>query len=215
MIRVVLIEDDEIVRQDLKVLLAQARGIDVIGEATSGQEGLALVKDKHPDVVVLDFRLPDSDGLVLIQKFVRFDPDIKILVLTAMVNEHLAQRLLAAGAHGFLTKTHSITELESALRRIHSGQRYLSPDMAQQLALQRVTPQQSNPFAVLSKREMQIVLLLAQGLKPIAIAKQLFLSPKTVNSYRYRLYDKLKVNTDVALINLAIQHGLVEVDKAM
>ena len=144
----------------------------------------------------------------------RFDPDIKILVLTAMVNEHLAQRLLAAGAHGFLTKTHSIAELESALRRIHSGQRYLSPDMAQQLALQRVTPRESNPFDILSKREVQIVLLLAQGLKPTAIAKQLFLSPKTVNSYRYRVYEKLHVNTDVALINLAIQHGLVEVDKA-
>lgn len=215
MIRVLLIEDHEIVRQGLNVLLAKARGIEVIGEATTGQEGLKLLKDKRPNVVVLDFRLPDSDGLVLVQKLVRFDPDIKILILTAMVNEHLAQRLLAAGAHGFLTKTHSITELESALRRVHSGQRYLSPDMAQQLALQRVTPQQpSNPFDILSKREMQIVLLIAQGLKPKAIAKQLFISPKTVNAYRYRLYDKLKVNTDVALISLAIKHGLVEVDKA-
>jgi len=215
MIRVLLIEDHEIVRQGLNVLLAKARGIEVIGEATTGQEGLKLLKDKRPNVVVLDFRLPDSDGLVLVQKLVRFDPDIKILILTAMVNEHLAQRLLAAGAHGFLTKTHSITELESALRRVHSGQRYLSPDMAQQLALQRVRPQQPrNPFDILSKREMQIVLLIAQGLKPKDIAKQLFISPKTVNAYRYRLYDKLKVNTDVALISLAIQHGLVEVDKA-
>ncbi|WP_423062781.1 response regulator [Candidiatus Paracoxiella cheracis] len=215
MIRVLLIEDHEIVRQGLNVLLAKARGIEVIGEATTGQEGLKLLKDKRPNVVVLDFRLPDSDGLVLVQKLVRFDPDIKILILTAMVNEHLAQRLLAAGAHGFLTKTHSITELESALRRVHSGQRYLSPDMAQQLALQRVRPQQPrNPFDILSKREMQIVLLIAQGLKPKAIAKQLFISPKTVNAYRYRLYDKLKVNTDVALISLAIKHGLVEVDKA-
>lgn len=215
MIRVLLIEDHEIVRQGLNVLLAKARGIEVIGEATTGQEGLKLLKDKRPNVVVLDFRLPDSDGLVLVQKLVRFDPDIKILILTAMVNEHLAQRLLAAGAHGFLTKTHSITELESALRRVHSGQRYLSPDMAQQLALQRVRPQQPrNPFDILSKREMQIVLLIAQGLKPKDIAKQLFISPKTVNAYRYRLYDKLKVNTDVALISLAIKHGLVEVDKA-
>lgn len=212
MIRIALIEDHVVVRKALKVLLSQARGMQVIGEATTGQEGLAMIKAKHPDVVILDFRLPDTDGLEMTQKIMRFDPDIKVLVMTAVQSNMLAQRLLSAGAHGYLTKENSTTELETAIRRVHSGQRYISPDVANQLALQRINPNQKNPFDVLSKREMQVLLLLAKGLKPQIIAEQLFISPKTVNSYRYRLFEKLNVKTDVALINLAIRYGLVDVD---
>ncbi len=212
MIRIALIEDHVVVRQALKVLLSQARGMQVIGEATTGQEGLAMIKAKHPDVVILDFRLPDTDGLEMTQKIMRFDPDIKVLVMTAVQSNMLAQRLLSAGVHGYLTKENSTTELETAIRRVHSGQRYISPDIANQLALQRINPNQKNPFDILSKREMQVLLLLAKGIKPQAIAEKLFISPKTVNSYRYRLFEKLNVKTDVALINLAIRYGLVDVD---
>ncbi|WP_423063207.1 response regulator [Candidiatus Paracoxiella cheracis] len=212
MIRIALIEDHVVVRQALKVLLSQARGMQVIGEAATGQEGLAMIKAKHPDVVILDFRLPDTDGLEMTQKIMRFDPDIKVLVMTAVQSNMLAQRLLSAGVHGYLTKENSTTELETAIRRVHSGQPYISPDIANQLALQRINPNQKNPFDILSKREMQVLLLLAKGIKPQAIAEKLFISPKTVNSYRYRLFEKLNVKTDVALINLAIRYGLVDVD---
>jgi len=212
MIRVLLIEDHALVRQGIRLMLASIKGIQLIGEAGTGEEGLALTREKEPEVVILDFRLPDTNGLEVARKLLRRAPDIKILIVTGMSNDVILSRLLEVGVKGFMTKEGDSVELERAIRAIHSGQRYLSPAIASQMALSKVVGSEK-PFAQLSKREMEVLLLLAKGHTTEEIAKQLFISTKTVNSYRYRMFEKLGVKNDVGLIKLAIQYGLVEVDQ--
>jgi len=211
-IKVFLIEDQNIVRQSIRCVLTGARGISFVGEAATGKEGLALAKVKNPDVLLLDFSLPDTNGLELAPKLLRYLPELKVLIVTAMQNDVLPTRLLDIGVHGYLTKENDAAELLQAIRRVHSGQRYLSPDVANRLALSKVTGGGVTPFDQLSEREMEVLLLLAKGLNAEAIAKQLCISAKTVNSYRYRMFDKLQVKNDVELIKLAIQHRLIEID---
>ena len=212
MIKVCLIEDLAMVREGLRLLLTGVRGISLIGEAGNGKEGLALVKEKNPDVLLLDFTLPDTNGLELVPKLLRYSPDLKVLMVTSMQNDVLPGRLMALGVHGYLTKENDAAELEQAIRRVHSGQRYLSPDVANRLAVNKVTGGGETPFDQLSEREIEVLLLLAKGFNAEAIAKQLCISPKTVNSYRYRMFEKLQVKNDVELIKLAVQHGLIEID---
>lgn len=212
MIRVLLIEDHVIVRQGMQSLLSGAQGIRVVAEATTGKEGLALAKEKNPDVVVLDFKLPDSNGLEIARKLLRHSPDLKILIVTAMHNDMLPERLFRLGISGYLSKDNNWKQLEHAIRLTHSGQRYLSPDIANRIALSKVNPQQKNPFDALTEREMEVLLLLGKGLDTQTIAEHLFISAKTVNSYRYRIFEKLQVNNNVELLTLAIRYGIIEID---
>ncbi len=212
MIRVLLIEDHPVVRQGIRAMLTGVKGIQVIGEASTGQEGALLAREKKPDIIVLDLRLPDTDGLEIARRILRRMPDTKIVVLTAMHNDTLLTQLLEVGVQGYMTKDSSRTELEQAIRAIHSGQRYISHAIASRMALGKVTHGGQSPFEGLSKREMETLLLLAKGLTVDEIAKQLFISSKTVSSYRYRMYEKLGVKNDVGLVKLAIQYGLVDLD---
>ena len=180
MINVLFIEDDEIVRQGVRLILAGVHGISVIGEASTGKEGLALARSKKPDVLLLDFKLPDTNGFALARKLLRYLPDTKLLVLTGMKGNLLPARLLKMGVSGYLTKESSAGELEQAIRQVNSGQRYLSPDIANQLALNKVVGSGAAPFDQLSEREMEVLLLLAEGLNPEVIAKQLCITSKTV-----------------------------------
>ena len=177
---------------------------------TTSKEGLKLAKEKNPDVVLLDFKLPDANGFEVVRKLLRHSPDLKILVITAMENDFLPKRLLEAGVHGYLTKANSGNELERAIRLVHSGQRYLSPDIANRLALNKMAGNQT-PFEKLSKREMEVLLMVAKGMDTEAIAKQLFISTKTVASNRYRIFDKLQVKNNVEAVKLAIQYGVINV----
>lgn len=212
MIRVLIIEDHDLVRDGMRMLLNETKGMQVVGEAKTGQEGLALAREKKPDVVILDFRLPDTTGLQIAQKILRRLPDVKVLVVTAMKSEILPLRLLKLGIHGYLTKDSGGAELVRAIRLIHSGQRHLSSDIANRLALQKATNDGKAPFSELSERELEVMLMLAKGMNTQAIAEQLCISSKTVNSYRYRMFEKLKVKNDIGLLKLAIQNGLVEID---
>jgi len=211
-INLFIVEDHLVVRQGIRYLLDNFSDVRVVGEAGSGKEALVLAKDKNPDVMLLDFKLPDTNALELVRKLLRYLPDLKILVITAMKSDVLPIRLLDIGAFGYLTKESTPDELERAIRSVKSGQRYLSPDTANRLALNKVTGSGGTPFDELSEREMEVLLLLARGLKAESIAKQLCISAKTVNSYRYRMFDKLGIKNDVELVKLAIQYGLVEVD---
>src|SRR3990167_10894575 len=133
MIHVLLIEDHALVRQGIRLMLAAIKGVQLVGEASTGEEGLALTREKEPGVVILDFRLPDTNGLEVARKLLRRTPDVKILMVTAMSNDLLLTRLLEVGVKGFMTKEGDSTELERAIRVIHSGQRYLSHAIASQV----------------------------------------------------------------------------------
>ena len=210
LIKLLLVDDHELVRAGIKSLLAEVGGIKVIGEAASGEEALSLAREKHPNVVLMDVRMPGIGGLEATRKLLRADPDVKIIALTVLGEEPFPSKLLQAGAAGYLTKGSGLDEMVQAIQAVYHGKRYLSPEVAQQLALKHLADNNDSPFDALSERELQVMLMITSGLKVQEISDKLCLSPKTVNSYRYRLFDKLGVHTDVELTHLAIRHGILD-----
>ncbi len=210
MIKVLLVDDHELIRIGIKRLLQDVTGIKVVGEASTGEEAIRLAKELIPDVVLMDVQMPGIGGLEATRKMLRHNPDIKILALTVFGDEPYPSRLLQAGAAGYITKGCDADEMIRALRTVHAGQRYISSEIAQQLALKRFVKAEESPLDVLSERELQIMLMITKGEKVQEISEKLCLSPKTVNSYRYRIFEKLGINSDVELTLLAIRLGMVE-----
>ncbi len=193
----------------IKRLLQDVHGIKVIGEAAAGEEAVLLAKELIPDVVVMDVNMPGIGGLEATRKMLRHNPDIKVLALTIYEDEPYPTRLLQAGASGYITKGCDPEEMIRAIRVINAGQRYISPSIAQQIAIKRFTKGDDSPVDLLSERELQIMLMITQGQKVQDISKKLCLSPKTVNSYRYRIFDKLGINSDVELTLMAMRLGMI------
>ena len=212
MITVLLVDDHDLVRAGVKSLLSDLSDIKVIGEASSGEEALRIAREKRPHVVLMDVRMPGIGGLEATRKLLRADPDVKIIALTVCGEEPFPSKLLQAGAAGYLTKGSGIEEMVQAIHSVHSGKRYISPEVAQQLALKHLSDDKASPFDALSERELQVMLMITSGQKVQDISDKLHLSPKTVNSYRYRLFDKLNVNSDVELTHLAIRHGILDTE---
>jgi two-component system invasion response regulator UvrY len=210
LIKVLLVDDHDLVRMGIKRLLADVKDIDVVGEASNGEDAIRLAKQLKPDVVLMDLKMPGVGGLEATKRIIRNDPEIKILAVTTMGEEPYPTMILQAGASGYLTKGAAVDEMVQAIHLVHSGKRYLSPEVAQALALKHLTDKGGSPFDDLSEREMQVLLMITNGQKVMEISDQLCLSPKTVNTYRYRLFEKLNVNSDVELTHLAIRHGLIE-----
>jgi two-component system invasion response regulator UvrY len=194
----------------IKRLLQDAQGIRVVGEAATGEKAVMLAKELMPDAVVMDVHMPGIGGLEATRKMIRHNPDIKILALTVYEDEPYPSRLLKAGASGYITKGCDPEEMIRAIRTVYTGQRYISPNIAQQIAIKSFTKGHESPLDALSERELQIMLMITQGQKVQDISKKLCLSPKTVNSYRYRIFDKLKINSDVELTLLAMRLGMIE-----
>ena len=210
MIKVLLVDDHELVRMGIKRLLQDVVGFKVVGEAGSGEEAVLLAKNLVPDVVIMDVHMPGIGGLEATRKMIRHNPDIKILALTVYEDEPYPSRLLQAGASGYITKGCDPEEMVRAVRIIHAGQRYISPGIAQQIAIKRFTKGDESPLDLLSERELQIMLMITQGQKEQDISKKLCLSPKTVNSYRYRIFEKLNIESDVELTLMAMRLGMIE-----
>ena len=193
-------------------MLADVAGIKVVGEAASGEDALKLVRDLGPDVVLMDAKMPGIGGLEATRKLLRHNADVRVIAVTACGEEPFPSRFLQAGASGYLTKGAAMDEMVKAIRLVHSGQRYISPDVAQELALKPFRNDSASPFDQLSEREMQIAMMIVNCQKVQEISDKLFLSPKTVNSYRYRLFEKLGINSDVELTLLAVRHGMLDVE---
>lgn len=210
MIKVLVVDDHELVRAGLVRMLADIKGIEVTGQADSGEQALELLRERPTDIVLMDVRMPGMGGLEATRRALRIDPDIKIIAVTVCDEEPFPSRLLEAGAQGYVTKGANVREMVSAIRKVHVGQRYLSADVAQQLALKPYQPEQRSPFDLLSSREMQISMMVVNCFKVQDISTTLHLSPKTVNSYRYRIFDKLNLSSDVELALLAIKHGMID-----
>ncbi len=209
-INVMLVDDLDLVRTGIKKMLDESAGIKVIGEATSGEEAVKLARSVKPNVVLMDVKMPGIGGFEATRKLIRMDPDIKVLIVTVCDNDLYPARLLQVGASGYLTKGATMDEMVQAIKAVHAGQRYISPEIANRLAFKHVSDKDESPFETLSERELQVMLMITKGMKVQEIADKLCLSPKTVNSYRYRIFEKLNVKNDVELTLLAIRHGLVE-----
>ncbi|MCP4412144.1 MAG: UvrY/SirA/GacA family response regulator transcription factor [Gammaproteobacteria bacterium] len=210
MINILLADDHDLVRLGIKRLLADATGITVVGEVETGEDAIILAKKLVPNIILLDANMPGIGGLEACKRIIRYNPEIKVIALTVHMDEPYPSRFLQAGASGYLTKGTGVDEMVRAIRQVNAGQRYISAEVAQQLALRPFDADRDTPFEVLSEREMQVMLMITSGEKVQQISNKLCLSPKTVNSYRYRLFDKLSIDSDVALTHLAIRHGIID-----
>ncbi|AXM98834.1 response regulator transcription factor GacA [Pseudomonas plecoglossicida] len=209
MIRVLVVDDHDLVRTGITRMLADIDGLQVVGEADSGESALKQARELKPDVVLMDVKMPGIGGLEATRKLLRSHPDIKVVAVTVCEEDPFPTRLMQAGAAGYLTKGAGLDEMVQAIRLAFAGQRYISPQIAQQMALKSFQPQGS-PFDALSEREIQIALMIVGCQKVQIISDKLCLSPKTVNTYRYRIFEKLSVTSDVELTLLAVRHGMVD-----
>ena len=210
MIKVAIVDDHELVRTGIMRILGDMSDMEVVAEASSGEEAVQLVRQYQPDVVLMDVNMPGIGGFEATRKLVQMFPSLKVVVVTIHVDDPFPSRMLQAGAMGYLTKGCGVNEIVTAIREVFSGRRYISADVAQHLALKLMPGGEHSPFDSLSPRELQVMLMLTQGTKVQEISDKLCLSPKTVSTYRHRLYDKLGVSSDVALTRLAMRFGVVD-----
>lgn len=213
MINILLVDDHELVRTGIHKILNDVKGFKVVGEAQTGEEAVQYCRKSEPDVVLMDMNMPGIGGLEATKKILRYTPDVKIIVLTVHSEDPFPTKVMQIGASGYLTKGAGPDEMINAIRAVHSGQRYITPDIAQQMALNQFKSVDENPFNSLSERELQIMLMITRGEKVVDISKQLILSSKTINSYRYRMFEKLNVGNDVELTHLAIRYGMLNTEK--
>ena len=209
-IRVALVDDHSLIRISLSHLLADVPGINIIWQATSGEDALLRVRTESPDVLLMDLDMPGMGGHEAALRLLKTVPDVRIVMLSVTEEGPLPARLLQAGVTGYMSKGAELDELVMAIRRAALGKRYVSPSLAQLLALQQHVPDtDENPFLQLSEREMQVLSELINGKRVQDIAKQLSLSPKTISTYRTRLLQKVGVDNDMALAKLALQFGVM------
>ena len=214
MVRLLLVDDHELVRAGLRRLLADTPDMEVVGECASGEEALSMTRELKPDVVLLDVSMPGMGGMETTRKLLQVHPEVKIIVVTVHVQEPYPTRMLEAGAAGYLTKSCAIDEIVNAIHTVMRGECYLDPEVARTMALARVPgSSRQSPFEKLSQRELQVMIMVTRGHSIQEISDALCLSPKTISTYRYRLYEKLGVHNDVELTHLAVRHGLIDLDE--
>ena len=210
MIKVLIVDDHALVRMGIRRLLEDMSDVDVVADAESGEQALTLVKLHCPDVVLLDMKMPGIDGWEVTRRLKKSNPHIKVIAVTAMSSDPLPTRVLQLGAMGYLTKESGAEEMAAAIRKVAKGEKYLSAEIAQKMAINSLEEVQGSPFDALSEREMQVMLMITSGMSVQDICDRLFLSGKTVNGYRYRTFEKLGIKNDVELTYLAIKHKVIE-----
>jgi two-component system, NarL family, invasion response regulator UvrY len=207
MIRILLVDDHEIVRTGIAALLNAADDVTVVGVAQSGEQAVEQVVLLSADVVLMDINMPGIGGVEACRRILRRDPNVKIVAISVHSDGPIPQQLLKLGVMGFISKGSSVDEMVLAIRKVVTGKRYLCTEVANNLALQGLPGSLESPFEKLSQREAEVVTLILQGKSIQEMADMLVISPKTVNTYRYRLYEKLHVKNDVELTRLAVKFG--------
>jgi len=213
-IRVFIIDDHALVRTGLNLILSSENDIEVVGDAESGEEALPLIRKLKPDVVLCDLHLPGLSGLEVTERIVKSEQGPRVIIVSVLQDGPMPKRLLEAGASGYVGKGGDAAELLRAIREVARGKRFLASGIAQNLALAGIDGGAS-PFDTLSPREMEIALMLIQGLRQDAIAKRLSLSAKTVNTHKARLFEKLDINDTIALARLASRYGIMDPTRAI
>jgi two-component system invasion response regulator UvrY len=210
LIKVLIVDDHALVRMGIRRLLQDLSDVTVIGEAETGEQALIMIKKSPPDVLLLDMKMPGMDGFELTRRLTKTHPHIKVIAVTSVNNSPLPSRLLQLGAMGYLTKGSGAEEMAIAIRKVAMGGKYLSGEIAQKLAFDSLSPTDDVLHDKLTEREMQVMLMIVDGMDVQDIADKLFLSAKTVNGYRYKMFEKLSLKNDVELTMYAIKHHLVD-----
>jgi len=212
MIKLLIVDDHHLVRTGLRNIIDEAGGIEVVGEAGSGEKAIQLNREKKPDVILMDIGLPGLSGFETSERILQARPEVRIIALTAYTKPPFPTRLLDMGAAGYLTKACDAAELIGAIRKVSDGERYIGSDIAQQLAMSLLPGTPQSPFQALTSRELEVALMMAQGMKASLIAERMSISPKTISTYKYRIFEKIGVDSEVGLLREAIRHELIEAE---
>jgi len=217
MIKVILVEDHNIVRDGIRSLLSGNDEIEIAGEASSGLEMSALLKKNNADIVLLDISLPDGSGIEFCQLIKQENPGQKVLFLSMYTSEEYIFNAIKAGASGYLPKNISQQELLTAIRTVYNGNEYFSESISNTIlrsyikkAKKQDEPEEANPETLLSKRELEILKLFAQGKSNPEIADELFISTRTVESHKNHILQKLGLKSAVDLVKFAIKHQIIQ-----
>jgi two-component system, NarL family, response regulator NreC len=212
-IRVVLADDHTVVRAGLKAVLSAARDIEVIGEAKTGREAVAMAERLNPDVVIMDLSMPELDGTAATKEIVAKELSARVLILTMHAEEEYLVQLIEAGAAGYLVKSAADRELVDAVRAVAHGDVYVRAAAARVLAknLTKKDPAQTDRdrFNKLTQRERDVLRLVAQGFSAPEIGERLFISPKTVDTYKQRIQEKLGLGHRSDYVQFALRLGLL------
>lgn len=210
MINIFIADDHELVREGLKKILKEEIDIKIVGEAQNASEVLEKMRNTDCDIILLDMNMPGRSGLDLITDLKILKPKLRILVLSIHPEDRFALRTLRAGASGYISKDTALDELVIAIRKIHLRGKYLSDALAEQLAFDVSSDNDRLPHESLSNRELEIMCMIASNRKVKEIAADLSLSISTVNTYRSRIFEKMKIKSNVELTHYAMDHHLVD-----
>jgi DNA-binding NarL/FixJ family response regulator len=212
-VRVLIVDDHAVMRDGLRALLEAQPKLEVVGSVGDGYQALRAIKDTRPDVVLMDIAMPRLNGIEATRHIVEANPQIRVVILSMHATAEHIYRAFRAGAKGYLLKESAGQNVVEAVRAVHAGKLYLCAKVTAAMVGSYVTnPPEVSPLDSLSGRERQILQLAAEGWSSAQIGAQLTLSPKTVDTYRSRLMNKLKINDLPNLVKFAIQHGLIPLD---
>lgn len=206
--KVLLVDDHALLREGLAELLRHYPDVEVVGQAGDGREAIRLARSLRPDIAVLDIMMPDLNGIDATAELARQAPEVKVLIVSMHDGAQHVFQALAAGASGYMLKQSASAQIVEALRTIQAGRRFLNPEVSSVVAEQLQRPRQASPLDSLSSRERQILQLVAEGRSSAMIGEALHLSPKTIDTYRSRLMEKLGIGDVAGLVKFAVLHGL-------
>ena len=213
--RILLADDHKIIRDGLRSLIEKHPEMEVVGEAENGRTTVKLALELEPDVVIMDISMPDLNGIDATQQIVADVPDVKVIALSMHSDKRFVVGMFKAGACGYLLKDCAFDELEQAINTVLSDQTYLSPKIATVVIknyVPHVSAQNTSAFSILSAREREVLQLLAEGKSTKQIASDLYLSIKTIETYRQKIMDKLDIHNLADLIKFAIREGLTSLE---
>jgi DNA-binding NarL/FixJ family response regulator len=209
MIKILIVDDHPIVRRGLRTVFSTASDFKVVAEAANGAEAIDNVRNKEIDVVLLDISLPNQNGIEILKQIKSEKPEVAVLMLSVYPEEQYAVRALRDGASGYLTKDTKSSIIMDAIRKVYEGGKYISPTLAENLAFYLESDITKPLHEKLSDREFEVMLLIAEGKKAREIADKLYISEKTVGTYKSRIMKKLNVRNDVELTIYAIRNNLI------
>ncbi|MDP5055606.1 MAG: response regulator [Marinomonas hwangdonensis] len=210
MLKVLIVDDHDVVSYGISRVLQDVEGVEVVGVVHCGEEAILQSKKLQPDIVLMDVHMPGIGGLGATKEIKRLLPRIKIIALSALDDNLYPVKLLEAGASGYLTKGTTASELLEAIQVVSKGEHYISKSIAQKMALSKfIIDGDGSPLGQLSDRELQVAQMIVDCKKSTEIAEHLKVSPKTVSTYRTRIFSKLNIDSDVELIRLAVRYNVL------
>ena len=208
MIKILIVDDHLIVREGIKRIIDDTKDMNIVAEASCGIEAVELVWKNKYDLILLDISMPGKNGLQTLKEIKKYDKGLPVLMLSMHAEHQYAMRAIKAGASGYMTKDGASSQLVEAIRKINDGRKYISPEVADLLATDIYHNNEKEPHEFLSDREFEVLKMIAKGDSIKLIAKNLFISPKTVSTYRSRILEKLNLDTNSDIIHYAIDYKL-------